>query len=106
MIAPALQDQVFTALADPSRREMIARLATRGRLTTGDLTENLEMTRQGATRHLNLLEDAGLIRSSREGRTIYRELNPAPLRGTTEWLKQIESEWDSALNRLAAQYES
>ncbi|MFM9872599.1 MAG: ArsR/SmtB family transcription factor [Fimbriimonadaceae bacterium] len=104
MIASALQDQVFTALADPARREMISRLATQGRLTTGDLTANLEMTRQGATRHLHLLEEAGLIQSHKEGRTIYRELNPAPLRGTTEWLKQIESDWDSALTRLADQY--
>ena len=104
MTAPAIQDQVFNALADPARREMISRLATRGRLTTGDLTANLDMTRQGATRHLNLLEDAGLVRSTRDGRTIYRELNPAPLRGTTAWLASIEAEWDRALTRLADQY--
>jgi DNA-binding transcriptional ArsR family regulator len=104
MIAPALQDQVFTALADSSRREMLSRLATQGRLTTGDLTKDLDMTRQGATRHLHLLEEAGLIQSHKEGRTIYRELNPAPLRGTTDWLKQIETQWATALTRLADQY--
>lgn len=98
-------EKVFDALADPARREMVSRLATRGRMTTGDLTSGLEMTRQGATRHLLLLENAGLIKSKREGRTIYRELDPTPLRGTTAWLKQIEAEWDKALSRLAAQYE-
>ena len=97
-------DLVFSALGDPARREMINRLAQQGRLTTGDLTRGLDMTRQGATRHLNLLEDAGLVVSKREGRTIFRELNPTPLRGTTEWLRVIEQNWDSALQRLSNQY--
>lgn len=99
-------DLVFAALADRHRREMVSRLARHGRMRTGDLLDGLPMTRQGANRHLGVLETSGLVTSHRVGRVVYRELNLQPLRGTGEWLDQIDRQWQAALNRLAAQYDT
>ncbi|ARU40940.1 hypothetical protein CCB80_07190 [Armatimonadetes bacterium Uphvl-Ar1] len=99
-----MTNQVFAALADPHRREILLRLATQGQLTTGELTADLNMSRQGATRHLLILQEAGLVHSHREGRTIYRKLNAEPLRGTTEWIQSLEIKWDAALDRLSSTY--
>jgi DNA-binding transcriptional ArsR family regulator len=80
--------QVFSALADPSRRHVLGFLADHGTATATELTGELEMTRQGVTKHLTALSDAGLVFSERAGReTRYR-------------LTETGTEWDERLDAL------
>ena len=72
-------DDVFKALADPSRRELLDRLYERDGQTLSELCEDLEMTRFGVMKHLRLLEDAGLVVTLRSGREKKHYLNPTPL---------------------------
>jgi len=101
-----VKDAVFTALADPTRREILDRLSRRGTMPSGELVEGLGMTRQGATRHLDVLEQSGLIRSLKRGRVVYRELDLEELRQTVEWMNKLASAWDERLSRLRASYET
>lgn len=92
---------VFSALADPSRRYVVERLARLGRATPTELAVELPMTRQAIAKHLATLQHAGLVRSSREGRnTVYRP-DPAPLRDATAWMERVGAEWDERLAALA-----
>jgi DNA-binding transcriptional ArsR family regulator len=92
---------VFAALADPSRRTIVERLALLGRATPTGLAGELPMTRQAVAKHLASLEHAGLVRASREGRnTVYRP-DPRPLRDATAWMERVGAEWDERLEALA-----
>jgi DNA-binding transcriptional ArsR family regulator len=97
-------DEVFFALADPSRRAMLERLVQKSPQSTGELLQGLGTTRQGAARHLAVLERSGLVVSRRSGREVLRELKPQPLRGSLAWMAQLESAWDARLSRLATDY--
>ena len=72
-------DNVFKALADEHRRRMLDRLFDEPGLTLGDLTAGLDMRRQSATRHLNVLVDAGLVTAHWRGRVRQHYLNPVPI---------------------------
>ena len=92
---------VFAALADPSRRYLVERLAHLGSSTPTELASELPMTRQAVAKHLATLEHAGLVRARREGRqTVYRP-DPAPLRDATAWMDRVGVEWDARLEALA-----
>lgn len=92
---------VFGALADPSRRYLVERLAHLGSATPTELAGELPMTRQAVAKHLATLEHAGLVHGSREGRnTVYRP-DPAPLLDATEWITRIGAQWDERLDALA-----
>lgn len=92
---------VFAALADPSRRTIVERLASAGRATSTELAGELPMTRQAVAKHLATLEHAGLVQARREGRhTVYRP-DPAPLRDATAWMDRVGAEWDARLEALA-----
>ena len=92
---------VFAALADPSRRYVVERLAHLGRATPTELAGELPMTRQAVAKHLATLEQAGLVRGSREGRnTVYRP-DPEPLRGASAWMDRVGAQWDERLAALA-----
>jgi ArsR family transcriptional regulator, cadmium/lead-responsive transcriptional repressor len=90
-LSEALSDalgQVFSALADPSRRQVIGYLSARGTATATELTGELPITRQAVSKHLTTLADAGLVESERQGReTRYR-------------LTQTGEEWDDRLGAL------
>src|SRR2546423_7572363 len=73
-------DQVFKALADPTRRYLLDRLFERDGRTLTELESELEMTRFGVMKHLRLLEDAGLVVTRRQGREKLHYLNPVPIR--------------------------
>ncbi|MET9365281.1 metalloregulator ArsR/SmtB family transcription factor [Streptomyces sp. NPDC006632] len=80
-------DDVFRALADPSRRRLLDRLRARDGQTLGDLREGLAMSRQAVSKHLAVLEAAGLVASERRGREKVHHLDPAPIRELSDrWI--------------------
>lgn len=95
---------VFDALGDPIRLEMVQRLSQMGPLPTGKLTEGLGITRQGAERHLRVLESAGLVKTIKAGRTSMRELDASKLLAATEWMRSRARTWEDRLSRLAEAY--
>jgi len=84
-------DQVFKALADPGRRFLLDRLHAQNGQTLGQLCENLDMSRQAVTKHLNLLEQAGLVVTVRQGREKLHYLNPVPIHEIADrWINKYE----------------
>jgi len=91
---------IFEALADPTRRRILERLWNDGPLSVTEVADPLPISRQAVTRHLDVLEESGLIRSWREGRRRLHEVDPRPLREVEEWLRPYAEEWDRKLERL------
>ena len=84
-------DLVFKALADNGRRRLLDRLRVRGGLTLLELCEGMPMTRQGVTRHIDVLEEAGLVVTRRQGREKLHYLNPVPIHQIAErWIGKFE----------------
>jgi DNA-binding transcriptional ArsR family regulator len=94
-------DTVFHALADPTRRGMLAQLAL-GETSVGALAEPYSMSLAGASKHVKVLEQAGLVARRKHGRTHYCSLEAAPLAEAERWLKQWEKFWTVRLDRLEA----
>ena len=92
---------VFSALADPTRREVVRSLAVRPGLTASHLAGELPITRQAVTKHLNALSGAGLVTARREGRETRYTLTPAPLAEAIDWMTAVGAQWDERLQRLA-----
>jgi len=85
-------DLLFKALADPGRRTLLDRLHAHDGQTLGELCEHLDMTRQGVTQHLAVLEAANLVATVRSGREKLHFLNPVPLQDIYErWIAKFES---------------
>lgn len=91
---------VFFALADPTRRGVLARLAT-GDATVKELAEPYEMSVAAVSKHLKVLEAAGLISQGRQSQWRPRHLEAGPLQEVCEWLEHYRRFWDSSLDRLA-----
>jgi DNA-binding transcriptional ArsR family regulator len=89
----------FAALADPTRRAILARLS-QGELSVKDLAEPFPITPPSMTKHLKVLERAGLISRSREAQRRPCRLQSAPLREVAEWLEQYRRSWEHSMNRL------
>lgn len=100
--ALATSAPVFAALGDEQRLRLVARLCHDGPLSIARLTEGTKVTRQAVTKHLRVLEAAGLARGSRTGRETVWTLEPRPLRKAREHLAAISQQWDDALERLRA----
>jgi DNA-binding transcriptional ArsR family regulator len=98
-------DRVFATLSDPTRRAILARLAREDSLTITALAEPFSIKLPAVMKHLDILSDAGLIRRSKQGRTVNVRLSPAPLRGASAWLRRYERFWSPALDRLASHAE-
>jgi DNA-binding transcriptional ArsR family regulator len=94
-------DTTFRALADPTRRGMLANLAL-GDKSIGELAEPFAMSFAGASKHVKVLEDAGLIARRKHGRTHVISLEARPLEEAERWLRQWEKFWTSRLDRLEA----
>ena len=97
-------DTTFHALADPTRRGMLASLAL-GEKSIGELAEPFEMTFAGASKHVKVLEDAGLVARRKEGRNQIIRLEARPLEEAERWLRQWEKFWNVRLDRLEAMIE-
>src|SRR5437868_1485235 len=94
-------DSVFRALADPSRRQLLDRLHARNGLSLNELCEELDMSRQGATKHLALLEEANLVVTMKRGREKLHFLNPVPINEIAErWIGKFERHRLRALSDL------
>ena len=98
-------DTTFRALADPTRRGMLANLAL-GDRSIGELAEPFAMTFAGASKHVKVLEEAGLIARRRQGRTHVISLEARPLEEAERWLRQWEKFWSVRLDRLQALVEA
>jgi DNA-binding transcriptional ArsR family regulator len=94
-------DEVFTALSDPTRREVLRSLSERPDLTASRLAGELPITRQAVAKHLAALQRAGLVEPRREGRETRYILTPAPLTDAMEWMTAVGATWDRRLARLA-----
>lgn len=93
-------DDVFTALADPTRREVLRSLAQRPDLTASRLAGELPITRQAVAKHLAALQRAGLVEPRRQGRETHYTITPAPLMDAMTWMAEVGAEWDQRLERL------
>ena len=100
-------DLLFKALADPSRRRLLDLLYAHDGRTLNELCAHLEMTRQGVTQHLDLLEAANLIATARSGREKLHFLNPVPLQEIYErWIAKFERPHLTALSDLKKRLEN
>jgi DNA-binding transcriptional ArsR family regulator len=94
-------DAVFHALADPTRRAMLGQLAER-ELTIGELATPFSMSFAGASKHVRVLENAGLVTRTIQGRTHFCRLQAARLAEANEWLRRYERFWNEKLDTLEA----
>jgi len=92
-------DEVFSALADPTRREILVVLAE-GDRSVSELAEPFDVSLPAVSKHLSVLERAGLITREREGRVRRCTLEPEPLAGALEWIAQYGSFWEESLDSL------
>jgi DNA-binding transcriptional ArsR family regulator len=93
---------VFAALGDEQRLRLVARLCHEGPQSIARLTEGGDVTRQAVTKHLRVLEAAGLARGERAGRETVWALEPRPLQKAREQLEAISRQWDVAIEQLRA----
>lgn len=93
---------VMAAMGDKTRLLMISKLANGKQQSISHLTAGTNLTRQAVTKHLNVLENAGIVRSIRVGRENQFELEPKPIDDVREYLEYVSMQWDSALARLKA----
>jgi len=99
-------DRVFSALVDPTRRAILARLEVEDSLSIGALAEPFAIKLPAVMKHLDVLGHAGLITRSKHGRTVDVRLAPQPLREAVDWLARYERFWSPALDRLVAYAEA
>jgi len=100
MARSAASAPVFAALGDPQRMVLVSRLSQKGPLSLTDLAEGSAITRQAVTKHLRVLEAAGLARCERQGRETRWELDRRPLATARDHLDMIARQWDEAIDRL------
>lgn len=98
-------DQIFHALSNSTRRGMLRRLS-RSACTVGELAEPAEMSFAAASKHVQVLERAGMVNRRVKGRQHICTLSPKPLKEASEWLSFYEKFWDESLDRLQAMLES
>ena len=94
-------DSLFSALADPTRRAILARL-TEGEATVGELAAPFDISGPAITKHLKVLDKAGLISRSREAQWRPARLEPEGLKTIAGWLEHYRRYWDSSFDRLDA----
>jgi DNA-binding transcriptional ArsR family regulator len=99
-------DKVFKALGDGTRRKLLDLLCEKNGQTLGELCEHLDMTRQSATQHLGILEDANLVSTVKRGREKLHFINPVPLHEVYErWVRKFEHHRLSLLHDLKQELE-
>ena len=95
-------DRTFSALVDPTRRAILARLEREESASVSDLAEPFSIKLPAVMKHLDVLDEAGLITRTKTGRTVTVQLRPDPMREAMDWLRRYERFWSISLDRLAA----
>ena len=95
-----LQAHTFAALGDETRLLLIARLCQVSRQSISQLTEGTKLTRQAVTKHLQVLERVGLVRSVRRGRETLFEFDATPIETMTQYLELVSGQWEKKLTDL------
>jgi DNA-binding transcriptional ArsR family regulator len=95
-------DQTFAALADPTRRALLARLSSRDSLSVSELAQPFAMSLPAIMKHLDVLSDAGLVAREKTGRVVACRLTATPMRQAMDWLSHYQRFWSESLDRLAA----
>lgn len=97
---------VFAALADPTRRHVVSRLADGGSATATELAGALPISRQAVCKHLDLLAEAGLVTAVRQGREVRYTLSAAALADAASWMARVGARWDVRLAALSRHVET
>lgn len=100
--APAGSARIFAALGDPTRLTLVTRLSDGEARSIAQLTGGLSLTRQAVTKHLRVLEQAGIVSSNRVGRESRFAYLPEPVAQAQSYLDTVSAQWDDALARLKA----
>src|SRR6266478_1982540 len=100
LVPPRDSASLFAALGDETRLRLVGRLCDDGPMSITRLTAGSHVTRQAITRHLRVMEGAGVVRSRRRGRESVWQLNQRRLEDARRYLNLISRQWDSALGRL------
>ena len=95
-------DRTFAALVDPTRRAILARLEREKSVSVSQLARPFAIKLPAVMKHLDVLDQAGLITRSKIGRTVTVRLSPEPIREAMDWLRRYERFWSASLDRLAA----
>ncbi len=98
--SPAALDKTFSALADPTRRAILSRLA-RGESSVGELAAPFDMSWPAISKHLRVLEGAGLMKREKDGRVHRCRLEPGPMKDAAEWIAFYRQFWEGQLDALA-----
>ncbi|WP_018185144.1 ArsR/SmtB family transcription factor [Kaistia granuli] len=93
-------DRTFAALADPTRRALLARLGSQDGASVSELAEPFPVSLPAILKHLNVLSDAGLITRQKTGRTVTCRLNAGPMADAMAWLDHYQQFWSTRLDRL------
>jgi DNA-binding transcriptional ArsR family regulator len=105
-VIAADHDAVFQALADPTRRRLLVTLSASGPATLSELSADMPVSRQAISKHLALLQDAGLVVGRGEVRGRRYQITPAPLADAMGWIVDVGAGWDDRLARLKRQVEA
>src|SRR6184192_3729493 len=95
-------DRTFAALADPTRRALLARLEKRDSISVSELAQPFAMSLPAIMKHLDVLSDAGLVARAKTGRTVACRLTARPMEQAMDWLNRYQRFWSDNLDRLAA----
>src|SRR5712691_966552 len=95
-------DRTFAALADPTRRALLARLGEENSISVSELARPFPMSLPAIMKHLDVLSGAGLIARTKTGRTVACRLTAAPMQQAMDWLNRYQRFWSESLDRLAA----
>ena len=95
-----LQAHIFAALGDETRLSLLDRLSRASRQSISQLAEGTKLTRQAVTKHLQILERVGLVRSVRKGRETLFEFDATPIETMTQYLDMVSNQWDKKLTDL------
>src|ERR1700747_513572 len=91
-------DRTFAALVDPTRRTILARLERKDSASISELAQPFAIKLPAVMKHLDVLEDAGLVTRSKQGRTVTVRLRTAPMRDALDWLRRYERFWSRSLD--------
>lgn len=101
-----LGNKIFKAIADPTRREIFHLLVVGSALSISQISNEFEISRQGVTKHIKILEDAQMVELKSKGREKYIFANPSALKEVKDWLAFYDKFWDDKLDALSKHLDS